>query len=282
MRNLVNDTKKNFNETVNKAFNPNIDSDSNLDDIFAYDSESEESDTASVDHLFDGEEEVYDVKTRKPDPTHKKIFDVNFLSRIYNGLPRDEYAEKDVSVEKDVSAKTNVTDKDNIGDHWPIHYPTIKRKLMRHVLGEKYEYPEQLKRALVFYGLANGYKLYYEVNNPRRLLAKCCRDEKDRKCPFSSYSAFDHDHDILVESRSWILQLVSEPRGSRSRITRSDKCDVVGFVIPGFGFLLVIMVTAGTGLGSYWIYNVSPGHEFSDGFVTASVSLKCMEEGEQA
>ncbi|GJY78842.1 reverse transcriptase domain-containing protein [Tanacetum coccineum] len=113
------------------------------------------------------------------------MFDANFLSRIYNGLPRDEYAEKDVSVEKDVSANTNVTDKDNIGEHWPIHYPTIKRKLMRHVLGEKYEYPEQLKRALVFYGLANGYKLYYEVNNPRRLLTECCRDEKDRKCPFS-------------------------------------------------------------------------------------------------
>ncbi|GJV86931.1 hypothetical protein Tco_1530869 [Tanacetum coccineum] len=29
----------------------------------------------------------------------------------------------------------------------------------------------------------------------------------------SSYSAFDHDHDILVESRSWILQLASEPPG---------------------------------------------------------------------
>ncbi|GKE32640.1 hypothetical protein Tco_1451962, partial [Tanacetum coccineum] len=49
-----------------------------------------------------------------------------------------------------------------------------------------------------------------------------------------------------------------------------------GFVIPGFGFLLVIMVTAGTGLGSYWIYNVSPGHEenrLSDSSVSANVSL---------
>ncbi|GJS42610.1 hypothetical protein Tco_0567653 [Tanacetum coccineum] len=37
---------------------------------------------------------------------------------------------------------------------------------------------------------------------------------------FSSYSAFDHDHDILVESRSWILHVVSEPRGSQSRIVQ--------------------------------------------------------------
>ncbi|GKD77885.1 hypothetical protein Tco_1340506, partial [Tanacetum coccineum] len=73
------------------------------------------------------------------------MFNANFLSRIYNRLPRDDYAKKDVSAEKDVSHK------DNLGDHWPIHDPTIKWKLMRPVLGEKYESPEQLKRALVFY-----------------------------------------------------------------------------------------------------------------------------------
>ncbi|GJR30325.1 multidrug resistance-associated protein 5 [Tanacetum coccineum] len=158
-------------------------SDSDLDDddynIYEYDSESEESDTASVDHLSDGEEEIYDTRTRQPDPKPKKMFDDNFLSKIYNGLPRDEFVEKDVSADKDV------TDKDNIGDKFPIHDPTVKWKLMRPVLGEKYESPDQLKRALAFYALANGYKLYYEVNNPRRLLAKCCRDAKDRKCPFS-------------------------------------------------------------------------------------------------
>ncbi|GJV90837.1 hypothetical protein Tco_1538650 [Tanacetum coccineum] len=46
-----------------------------------------------------------------------------------------------------------------------------------------------------------------------------------------SYSAFDHDHDILVESRSWILQLVSEPRGSRSRITSDHSMEPTGFEI---------------------------------------------------
>ncbi|GJW56831.1 transposase, MuDR, plant [Tanacetum coccineum] len=107
--------------------------DSDLDDVYVYDSESEESETASVDHLSDGEEEVYDARTRKPDIAPKK-------------------------------------------------------NLMRPVLGEKYESPEQLKRALVFYALANGYKLYYEVNNPRRLLAKYCRDDKDNKCPFRNYA----------------------------------------------------------------------------------------------
>ncbi|GJW46799.1 multidrug resistance-associated protein 5 [Tanacetum coccineum] len=96
-------------------------SDSNLDDddynIYEYDSKSEESDTASVDHLSD------DVICGKK-------------SKIYNGLPRDGFVEKDVSADKDV------TNKDNI------------------------------------------------VNNPRRLLAKCCRDAKDRKCPFRLWASW--------------------------------------------------------------------------------------------
>ncbi|GKA61982.1 hypothetical protein Tco_0761501 [Tanacetum coccineum] len=71
---------------------------------------------------------------------------------------------------------------------------------MRHVLDEKYESPEQLKRAMAFYALANGYKLYYEVNNPRRLLAKCCRDEKNRKCPFRTY-----EYGTLIIS-NWIAR----------------------------------------------------------------------------
>ncbi|GJR99820.1 transposase, MuDR, plant [Tanacetum coccineum] len=99
----------------------NDDSDSDLDDVFVYDSESEESETASVDHLPDGEEEVYDARTRKPDTAPKKMFDANFLSRIYNGLPRDEHAKKDVPAKKNVPAEKDVSDEDNLGDHWPIH-----------------------------------------------------------------------------------------------------------------------------------------------------------------
>ncbi|GKF25624.1 reverse transcriptase domain-containing protein, partial [Tanacetum coccineum] len=147
----------------------NDDSDNDLDDVFIYDNENEESETASVDHLSDGEEEVYDARTRKPDIAPKKC------------------------------------------DHCPIHDPTIKWKLMRHVLGEKYESPEQLERALVFYALANGYKLYYEVNNPRRLLAKCCRDEKDRKCPFRLWASW-----MQNEKTFHIKKLINEHACSKT------------------------------------------------------------------
>ncbi|GJT96953.1 RNA-directed DNA polymerase, eukaryota, reverse transcriptase zinc-binding domain protein [Tanacetum coccineum] len=123
---------------------------------FSFSCVSEENDSAFCGSFSDGVEEIYgylglDIQT-KP----KRCLMINFLKKIYNGLPRDEFVEKDVSADKDV------TDKDNIGDKFPIHDPTVKWKLMRPVL----------------------------VNNPRRLLAKCCRDAKDRKCPFRLWASW--------------------------------------------------------------------------------------------
>nr|GFA09055.1 hypothetical protein [Tanacetum cinerariifolium] len=69
------------------------------DDLFDYFSE-DDSDTGSVDHLSDGEEEVFEVRTQKtaPKPRHKssKMFDVTFLTRIYSALDREEYVDTDV------------------------------------------------------------------------------------------------------------------------------------------------------------------------------------------
>ena len=50
------------------------DSDSELDDDYnVYDyASSEESDTASIDHLSDGEEEVVEARTKKAEPKPKK------------------------------------------------------------------------------------------------------------------------------------------------------------------------------------------------------------------
>ena len=166
------------------------DSDSELEDDYnVYDyASSEESDTASIDHLSDGEEEVVEARTKKAEPkpkkTAKKMFDVNFLTSIYSGLV-DEYVDKEVDVNDQ-----NPEDVDKVGDHWPVHDPNIKWKLMVPHLGERFESPDQLKRALTFYALTNGLKLYYAVNNPKRLLAKCCRDDKEKKCPFRLWASW--------------------------------------------------------------------------------------------
>ena len=163
---------------------------------------SDESDTASLDHLSDGEEEIVEVRTKKVEPAPKKkaskMFDDNFLSRIYNGLPKDDFTS-----EKDHVPK-KVNDQDMLGDHWPIHDPTTKWKFMRPQLGERYEGPEQLKRALAYYALANGYKLYYSVNNPKRLLAKCSRDNEDKKCPFRLWASW------MQEEKSFQIKTLND------------------------------------------------------------------------
>ncbi|GJZ52731.1 hypothetical protein Tco_0607616, partial [Tanacetum coccineum] len=75
-------------------------SESEEDDYDVYSVESSDNDdTASFDHLYDGEDEVVDEVG-----------------------PDDEF---------------NVKDHDKLGDHWPIHNPNMKWKFMRPILGER-------------------------------------------------------------------------------------------------------------------------------------------------
>ncbi|GKE02326.1 hypothetical protein Tco_1390309 [Tanacetum coccineum] len=103
------------------------------------------------------------------------MFDESFFTSIFNGPPRDDF---------DDSGDPKTDDQHKLGDHWPIHDPKIKWKLIKPHLRERYEGLEQLKRALTYYALANGYKLYFEVNNPRKPVAKCSKDNQEKKCPF--------------------------------------------------------------------------------------------------
>ncbi|GKB56156.1 putative reverse transcriptase domain-containing protein [Tanacetum coccineum] len=56
---------------------------------------SEESDTASIDHLSDGEKEVLEVRTKKvghaPKNKATKMFDENSLTSIFSWLPEDDF-----------------------------------------------------------------------------------------------------------------------------------------------------------------------------------------------
>ncbi|GJS79484.1 gag-pol polyprotein [Tanacetum coccineum] len=135
---------------------------------------SDNDDTASLDHLSDGEDEVVDIRTQKTAPKTKKkptkMLDDTFL-----------YIEKEVGPDDEF----NVEDHDKLGDHWPIHNPNTKWKFMRPVLGERFEGVEQLKRCVTFYALANGLKLYYERNEGRRLVVRCSRDNHGKAmCPY--------------------------------------------------------------------------------------------------
>nr|GEY43909.1 hypothetical protein [Tanacetum cinerariifolium] len=133
-------------------------SDSDLeDDRYDYFSE-DDSDIASVDHFSYGEE-VFEIRNQKatPKPRKKpsKMIDTAFLIGIYNALDREEYVDKD--------SDKIIEDQDMVGDQFPIYDPSIKWKLMKSVIVERYESLDQLKRDLVVYALAKGYKLYLEA-----------------------------------------------------------------------------------------------------------------------
>nr|GEW79014.1 hypothetical protein [Tanacetum cinerariifolium] len=130
-------------------------------------------------------EEVLEVRTKKVGPKPKKkatkMFSEKFLTMIFNRLLRDDF---------DDCNDPKTDDQDMIGDQWPVHDPNIKWKFMKPRLGERFEDPQQLKRALAFYALANGYKLYYEVKSPRRLVAKCSKDNQEKKCLFRLWASW--------------------------------------------------------------------------------------------
>ncbi|GJR04515.1 hypothetical protein Tco_0527499 [Tanacetum coccineum] len=130
---------------------------SDQDDYNVYDVySSDEDDTSSLDHLSDGEDEVVDIRKQKSIPKNKKkipiMFDETFLARIFNGLEREKNVEREVGSDDEF----NPEDEDKLGDHWPTHDPKTKWKFMKPVLGERFEGPDQLKRCLTFYALANG------------------------------------------------------------------------------------------------------------------------------
>ncbi|GJT62413.1 multidrug resistance-associated protein 5 [Tanacetum coccineum] len=109
---------------------------SDEDDYDIYDIYStDEDDTASLDYLSDGEDEIVGVRTQKSEPKNKKIipvmFDDTFLATIFKGLDKDKYVEKNVVLNDEM----NPEDEDRLGELWHIHDPKTKWKLMRPVLG---------------------------------------------------------------------------------------------------------------------------------------------------
>ncbi|KAJ0585815.1 putative transposase, mutator type, MULE transposase domain-containing protein [Helianthus annuus] len=126
----------------------------------------------------------------------------------------DSDSEKDDRVEKDDEASSaedwsaNEKDYDSDGVEnierdvvYPSYDPTINWRLTKPILGMKFESPTQLKESLIDYGVSNGYKLEFTVNDYRRLLVVCgeekTEDKEDhsgkkkkvRTCPFRLWAS---------------------------------------------------------------------------------------------
>ncbi|GJX88403.1 gag-pol polyprotein [Tanacetum coccineum] len=139
---------------------------------------SDEDDTASLDHLSDGKDEIAG------------------------------HVEKNVGLDDE----SNLADEDRLGELWPIHDPKAKWKFMRPVLGERFEGPDQLKRCLTYYAVSNGYKLYHEDNDEKRLLTRCSINADGKpKCTYRMWASW------MQKERSFqVKSLVDEHCFSRT------------------------------------------------------------------
>ncbi|GJZ97507.1 hypothetical protein Tco_0669960, partial [Tanacetum coccineum] len=137
-------------------------SDSDLEDDLNYCFSEDDSDTASVDHFSDDEEEVFKIRTQKAAPKTRqkrfKMFDATFLLGYTMHW---------------------------IGRNMLIRIVTKVLKIRiwlvissQSMILLKVEVDETSDR------------LYYEVNNPRKLHAKCSIDSRERKCPFRLWASW--------------------------------------------------------------------------------------------
>ncbi|GJV78097.1 RNA-directed DNA polymerase, eukaryota, reverse transcriptase zinc-binding domain protein [Tanacetum coccineum] len=180
------------------------DADSDANSDADSDVNSDADSVASVDHLSEGEEELRQVilKKAKSKISKESLDDFDFNVPLEND--HEEEAGKEFNpmfsnvesqeggnyVEPDVE-----NDEMNDTYKWIIHDPNTHWKLQKPILGERYDNFDQLKDCLIFYSVANGYQLWYEKSDSKKLLVKCGLDQKKKKgetvdpskpkCPFN-------------------------------------------------------------------------------------------------
>lgn len=127
-----------------------------------------------VDHYVENLNDLTDEE--KPDEAHEVEKESATNDQELVVYPHVEGDEFDTSKEVSEIASLNEKDEDIDGPKlvvYPRHDPTQPWKLMKPVLGMKFESPKQLKQCLCNYGIANGYQLWFEKNYYKRLLVRC-------------------------------------------------------------------------------------------------------------
>ena len=170
--------------------------------VYEY-TDDDEDETASVDHLSEGEEEVMIARTISR-PRVYNVADDDFLNELCGSYDNEH--------NYDDNERPFREHDDIVGDNLPVHNPNIKWHKMHPVIGEKYESPQQLKRALIFYAIANGYRLYFARNDSNRICVKCCKDATgEEACKFHLWASY-----MQSEVSFQIKTLVDEHTCSRA------------------------------------------------------------------
>nr|GFA03072.1 hypothetical protein [Tanacetum cinerariifolium] len=108
--------------------------------------------------------------------------------------------EEDLNEPVFANDETVVEDSENIDPKFNVksgvtyirHNPNQNWKKMKHVLGMRFDNPEQLKMCLANYGVGNGYQLWFYKNDWRKLLVYYGKDVEAGRCA-GSRSKIDED-----------------------------------------------------------------------------------------
>nr|GEZ56834.1 hypothetical protein [Tanacetum cinerariifolium] len=148
-------------------------------DASDYDGESE---PENVDFHTEGERGVHFERLFIDDPFLTKLVgNGNFICARSDPMP---FLIGNYNVEED-DPEVDIIDpiyKVVKGKTYPVYDPEECWKENKHVLGMRYENPEQLKHALANYGVAHGYKLWYYRTDSESLLVYCGRDTSIGRC----------------------------------------------------------------------------------------------------
>ncbi|GJZ37895.1 hypothetical protein Tco_0584086 [Tanacetum coccineum] len=107
-----------------------------------------------------------------------------FLTRLcYDNMDDDVVEQADS--DENMSANEEDDDSDGVekyierGVIYPSYDPSINWKSTKPILGMMFESCKQLKESLIDYGVSNGYQLVFPVNDYKRLLVRCGKEEID-------------------------------------------------------------------------------------------------------
>ncbi|GJV11653.1 60S ribosomal protein L34 [Tanacetum coccineum] len=126
-----------------------------------------------------GEEDVEIPNIRLNDTFLNKLVDGKFIS----------YKDFGAKVDTQSSSSRNVDDsyvddrfKVKEGFSYPIHNPSLPWNEMAPLLGMKFKHPYQLKDCLINYRVANGYPLWYRINDYKNISVICGKNVKECRC----------------------------------------------------------------------------------------------------
>ncbi|GJU20343.1 hypothetical protein Tco_1153685 [Tanacetum coccineum] len=197
---------------VDVASTSNVENESSDSSYQLSNDDEEISDSSSLDNEHndvdnDDEDENDDITTLKQTSNDR------FLSLLcYDDTSSDD-VEGEISSDENWSARKEGDDSDSNekvverGVVYPCYDPTINWKNMKPMVGLKFERVKQLKESMIDYSVSNGYPLEYLVNDYKRLLVRCGKEETDeededvrkmagnnkrkkaRKCPFRLWAS---------------------------------------------------------------------------------------------